>query len=251
MKNMTDIIWYETIDSTNNQAKRLLPDISGTTIIAARNQTAGRGQRGNTWNSEPGSNLTFSMIFKSDHGPAGSIPADCQFVISEAAALGVKDFLSSEGVESRIKWPNDIYISDSKICGILIENTINSGKLTGSIVGIGLNLNQKTFPPEIPNPVSLSLVTGRTYAPEEVLPELAAAILARMDEAVSYPDRLRAGYLGSMYRKDIPARYTDCRSGKKFTGIIRGISDASLLQVEQEDGKIEEFSFKEIAYIIS
>ena len=251
MENMTDIIWYETLDSTNNQAKRLLPELEGTTVIAAREQTSGRGQRGNVWKSEPGSNLTFSIIFKNGDGFLENIPADCQFVISEAVAVGVKDFLSAEGVSSGIKWPNDIYVADSKICGILIENSVNGRKLTGSIAGIGLNLNQKVFPPELPNPVSLSLLTGKEYVPEEVLCRLVAAILARMEEAVSYGPKLRRSYLDAMYRKDIPSRYTDFRNGREFTGTIRGISDNGMLLVELEDRTVEKFAFKEIGYIIS
>ncbi len=251
MKNMTDIIWYETIDSTNEQAKRLFPGLTGLTVIAAKEQTSGRGQRGNTWKSEPGSNLTFSMILKPGCGMSDDLPADCQFVISEAAASGVRDFLISEDVQAKIKWPNDIYVSDKKICGILIENSIKGGKLTGSIIGIGLNLNQEDFPPELPNPVSLSMLTGKKYVPEDVLVKLSTAILCRMDEAEHDPSGLIREYVRSLYRKDTPARYRDCRSGREFIGSIRGISEKALLQVEMEDGETEEFDFKEISYIIS
>lgn len=251
MKNMTDIIWYESIDSTNNQAKRLLKDLTGTTVIAAKEQTSGRGQRGNKWTSEAGSNLTFSLVLKPGDGLLENIPPDCQFVISEAVALGIRDYIAAENVSAKIKWPNDIYVSDRKICGILIENTVSGGNLSGSIIGIGMNLNQHRFPREIPNPTSLALITGKAYRPEEVLEELLPRIMARLDEAVSGPSDLLSSYLGSMYRKDEPARYTDVRTGTEFTGIIRGISDSALLQVELQDGTIREFSFKEIGYIIS
>ena len=251
MENMTDIIWYDTIDSTNSQARRMLSDLKGDTIIAARVQTAGRGQRGNTWKSEPGSNLTFSMVMKFGNEGRRNIPPDCQFVISEAVALGVIDFLADERIGSRIKWPNDIYVGNHKICGILIENTICAGELTSSIAGVGLNLNQTSFPEDLPNPVSLSMLTGREYRLEETLVRVAACILSRLEEAYSIPDKLKKDYVDIMYRKDEPHRYVDCPSGHEFTGTIRGISDSARLQVELSDGSIREFSFKEISYIIS
>lgn len=251
MKNIADIIWYDTIDSTNDQAKRMLGTLACPTAVAAREQTAGRGQRGNSWKSDAGSNLTFSLVLKPGAGLPENILPDCQFVISEAVALAVKDFLETEGIHAKIKWPNDIYVSDRKICGILIENTVNGGRLASSIIGVGLNLNQKNFPPEIPNPVSLSILTGKTYQADSILPSLAEAVLSRLAKAAEDSMELREAYIGAMYRKDIEARYVDTRTDMEFSGIIRGISDSALLLVELPDGRTEKFAFKEIAYIIS
>ena len=251
MKNMTDIIWYETIDSTNDQAKRILPELGPATVLAAVRQTAGRGQRGNVWKSEPGSNLTFSLVLKFGTGLMTEIAANCQFVISEALALGITDFLGTENISARIKWPNDIYVDDRKICGILIENSICAGHMASSIAGAGLNLNQKEFPGDIPNPVSLSILTGKEYDCRKVLGQVMECISGRMEQVYKCPESLRGAYLSLMYRKDEKHRYTDCATGQEFCGIIRGISDSALLQVEMPDGRIKEYAFKEIGYIIA
>ena len=112
-----NIIWFETLDSTNSEANRRMEDAEDFTVYAARFQTNGRGQKGNTWESAVGENLTFSIIVK----PAG-LKAEDQFLLSEVAALGVVSYLTSKGLEAKIKWPNDIYVFDNKICGILIEH---------------------------------------------------------------------------------------------------------------------------------
>lgn len=250
MKNMTHIIWYDTIDSTNNEAKRLLPELASGTVLAARQQTAGRGQRGNSWSSKPGNNLTFSLVLKFGEGNIPDVRPDCQFVISEAVALGVKEFLSEEGVVASIKWPNDIYVGDRKICGILIENTVKEGRLTSSIAGIGLNMNQDTFPPDIPNPTSLALQTGRTYDMEKSLVRLLAHLMDKIGKMETAPGELKESYLEALYRKGEKHKYIDFISGEEFEGTIKGISDSALLQVESEDGSVRGFSFKEIGYII-
>ena len=250
MKNMTDIIWYDSIDSTNKQAKRLLSGLPAMSVIAAREQTAGRGQRGNTWKSEAGSNLTFSIVMRFGPEFRQELPANCQFVISEAVALGIKDYLGEENVRARIKWPNDIYAGDRKICGILIENTVSGERITSCIAGAGLNLNQKDFPAELPNPVSLTMLTGKEYDVGNELLKAVARICSRLEEAFRSPHTLREAYLGSMYRKNEMHSYTDCADGSVFKGIIRGISDTARLMVETEGGKIKEFSFKEIGYLI-
>lgn len=250
MKNMTDIIWYDTIDSTNTQAKRMLHTLPAISAVAAREQTAGRGQKGNSWKSEPGSNLTFSLVLRFGEGFMGDIPPACQFVISEAVALSVRDLVRSEGIGAMIKWPNDIYAGDRKLCGILIENSVNSGRLTSCIAGVGLNLNQTEFPSDLPNPVSLSLLTGEKYDCRKILERLLRIMDERLRQAYSAPEMLREEYVSSLYRKDEPHRYTDTAAGTEFTGIIRGITGSALLQVELEDGSVRDFNFKEIGYII-
>lgn len=251
MKKMTEIIWYDTIDSTNSQARRLLERLTSPTVIAAREQTAGRGQRGNSWNSEPGNNLTFSLVIKKDGRLLDNIPVTCQFVISEAVALGVADYLATEDVPVKIKWPNDIYAGNSKICGILIENTVASGEMTSCIAGVGLNLNQTGFPCEIPNPVSLTMITGRKYCLEDTLVRLVSFIIDRLASIHDDPEKLRREYLDILYRKDECHKYVDMNTGEEFEGCIRGISDSARLQVEIRNGTVREYSFKEIGYIIA
>lgn len=250
MENKTDIIWYERLDSTNNEARKRLQDISRTTVIAAIEQTAGRGQRGNVWKSGAGMNLTFSIVMKAGTDGFPALPADCQFVISEAVTLGICSFLKAEGISTRIKWPNDIYAGDRKICGMLIENTLSGQLLKSCIAGIGLNVNQTVFPEDLPNPVSMSVITGRSYDIARSLESLTAEIMRHIAMMETAPEMLRERYLDNMYRINEKHIYTDLRSGKEFSGIIRGISGDARLVVELEDGSTDSFAFKEISYHI-
>ena len=254
---MADFIhWYDTIDSTNT---RLLADKEGLpdrTVYAALFQTAGRGQKGNRWESRPGENLTFSILLK----PA-DIPAREQFILSQVVALGLLDFLQSEGVAATIKWPNDIYVGDRKICGTLIEPTLSGGRLSSAVAGIGLNLNQRTFDPAIPNPTSLSLVTGRSYDVKEMLPKVLEPISARCDKLYSPYARngYDAEYMEHLYRRgewhafeELPASEvpTEHRSGCRVEARILGIDPEARLLLEHRDGTIHTYGFKEIKYII-
>ncbi|MBR1539405.1 MAG: biotin--[Bacteroidales bacterium] len=254
---MADSIrWFDTVDSTNTQLmndKALLPDRS---VYAALFQTAGRGQKGNRWESRPGENLTFSLLLK----PAALAVTE-QFILSQIVALGLLDYLEGEGVTATIKWPNDIYAGDRKICGTLIENTLADGMIAASIAGIGLNLNQKVFDPAIPNPTSLSLVTGKAYDVKEELPKLLACIEAYCDQLDSAWARngFDAKYLEHLYRRgewhsfeempssDIP---TEHRTGRRIEARILGIDTEARLLLEHRDGALRSYAFKEIKYII-
>lgn len=148
--------WFKEIDSTNSQAHRCRHEASDFTVWAAEFQTAGRGQRGNTWESAVGENLTFSILLK----PTNFLSTR-QFELSQVVALGVVDYLATHGIEAKIKWPNDIYVGDRKICGILIENVLSGDTLSVCIAGIGVNLNQTVFRSDAPNPTSLLIELGR------------------------------------------------------------------------------------------
>lgn len=152
-----DIIWLDEADSTNNEAKRQIKGLSDMSVIAAVRQTAGRGQRNNTWLSEPGMNLTFSIVLKYGAGAFSNIsPAD-QAIISQTISKTMVDLLSRHGIEARIKLPNDIYVGSKKICGILIEHTLRGSSLLYTIIGVGLNVNQTIFDESLPNPTSMVL----------------------------------------------------------------------------------------------
>ena len=168
MSKKHDIIWLESVDSTNEEAKRHISDIDNLSVLSALEQTAGRGQRGNTWTSAPGENLMFSIVLKFSEEPDGNgesacmplLPARDQFILNEIASLSVVDFLSQHGIPARIKWPNDIYVGSKKICGILIENSLRGSEISTSIIGIGLNINQRNFNVNLPNPTSMVLERG-------------------------------------------------------------------------------------------
>lgn len=169
MQELPQIIWHKELDSTNSEARRLLAGLDNLSVIAAAYQTAGRGQGDHTWTSSRGENLTFSVVLKFDRG---FLSARDALLITQVTTLALCRMLSSKGIPSWIKWPNDIYVADmKKICGILIENVLNCESVGSSIIGIGLNVNQTSFSPDLPNPTSMKLLTGREYDTHALLEE--------------------------------------------------------------------------------
>lgn len=169
-----NIIWLESTDSTNDELRRRLNLSGNLTIIAAERQSAGRGQGDHTWHSEPGRNLTFSVLLRHR-----CLKASDALAVTSIMALGIRDYLHTKGIEPWIKWPNDIWVSEKKICGILVENSMRAGIIDFSIVGVGLDLNQTEWPSDLPNPVSLKELTGTEYDTREELRQLCDALAAR------------------------------------------------------------------------
>ncbi len=167
MEDSAAIIWLKLTDSTNDEARRRLDVLDNLSVVAARTQTSGRGQGDHTWTSEPGQNLTFTFVLK--FPPCAPLAASEILRITQTVTYALREYLLSKGVAARIKWPNDIYVGDKKICGILIENILGGKQVAASMVGIGLNLNQLRFPADLPNPVSLRQLTGRRYDLQEEL----------------------------------------------------------------------------------
>ena len=169
-----NIIWYDETDSTNSEAVRRLGELDNMSVIAARCQTAGRGKGTRKWLAAPGENLTFTIVLKFSDGCAGNgflpqFPASCQMLLSAAAAASAVNFLAGFGISAWVKWPNDVYVGGSKICGILIEHKTAGNMLKSSIIGVGINLNQTLFPPELVNPVSVAVLTGKRHPTEQSL----------------------------------------------------------------------------------
>lgn len=239
-----NIITLEQCESTNALARDASRYHHGDIIVAIA-QTAGRGQRGNRWESEAGRNLTFSIVLEPKH-----IGASEQFMLSEAVALAIADTLQQFAIDSRIKWTNDIYVGDRKICGILIENELLDSHLTRSVVGIGLNVNQTLFSSWIPNPTSMASETGINYNTDEVLKVLAARIeerTAMLDDNLGR-GRIENDYHALLYRRDECHRYR-LADGRTVEGTIRGVRARGELIVEF-DGELHEFLFKQIEFII-
>lgn len=250
MKAQIPIIWYDTIDSTNTEARRHISDIDRMSVYAAKFQTAGRGQRGNRWDSSAGQNLTFSILVNLEHKDMPHICAREQFLLSIISALTVSDFLRETGIENKIKWPNDIYVRDKKICGMLLENILSGDSVSKSIVGIGLNLNQTEFPPELVNPTSVLKITGTRQEPAMALERIVEIFNGHISRLAEKKDSLTAGFKERMYRLEVPGNYHDCIDGYDFTGKIKGISAEGLLLMEMPDNTVREYSFKEVSYII-
>lgn len=173
-----EILWLESVDSTNSEAKRRIAELETMSVIAAECQTAGRGQNGNKWFSESSRSLTFSLVVKDL-----CLKAWEQAIISESTAQAVVDTLTSYGIDARIKWPNDIYCGEKKICGILIENSLMGEHIKWSIIGIGLNVNNINFPTNLPNPTSMALCTGCVYQIKEVLDRLIEKLTCNLSNA--------------------------------------------------------------------
>lgn len=255
MTKRTDIIWIERVDSTNEEAKRHISDIDNLAVLSAFEQTAGRGQRGNTWSSKAGENLMFSIVVKFGQDGIEPLQAYDQSVISQIAALSVVDLLAINDIEAKIKWPNDIYVGTEKICGILIENSLSGNDLSHSIIGIGINVNQTEFDPSLPNPTSMKKISGEEYDTYSLLEQFTAIFKDYLDRYCHIKGgygRLRKLYLAQMWRKDELSSFVDNTLVQPagFKGTIRGLSDVGHLLVENEEGELKEFAFKEISYIL-
>lgn len=166
MEKTWGIKWYNELKSTVLTAQEALDHCDNMAVTAALSQTQGRGQGNHEWHSAPGENLTFSIVLKYAEG---RFPAVTEKKVSDHTARSVVKYLASRGIEARIKLPNDIYVSDRKICGILIRHRISGSNLSGSSIGVGINVNQKSFPECLPNPVSMSMLTGMEYQLEKEL----------------------------------------------------------------------------------
>lgn len=239
------LIFYNNIESTNTCASSLIQkeSIPEGTIIYTNFQSAGRGQKGNRWESEDSKNLLFSIVLF----PVMVAPED-QFIISMFVSLGLCDFLKTYIQACKIKWPNDIYAGDDKIAGILIESSITGNSINNAIAGIGLNINQDHFPEYIPNPVSLKILTGKDYDTKLCLKQLAGWLDRWYKKLIS--DRrseIRNEYTSSLYRLNEWHKFkTD---NKTFSGKIVSVADSGRLQIEDRNSEIHEFSFKEIEFI--
>lgn len=247
--------WFDTIDSTNLQAMRELSDAQEGTVWIADFQTAGRGQRGNSWESVKGKNLTFTLLLKPFF-----IKASNQFVISQIVALAIIKYLEGKGLAAKIKWPNDIYIGDKKICGILIEHSVEGVNLAASILGIGINLNQTSFATDAPNPTSLILETktdGQEYDRSEELSLVLSRILSLYEEARSgYFTELEQEYLSYLYRFNEFHTYIETKmedgaaEENTIEAKIVGIDKNACLILERKDGRRSMYAFKEIKYVL-
>ena len=241
------LIWLPACPSTNSVAQQLQREnraSEGCTVITGH-QTAGRGQRGNQWEAAAGENLTLSVVWLPTF-----LAATEQFLLSQAVALATLDWarrwLGASGENSlRVKWPNDLYASDQKLGGILIENTLTGTKIQSSVVGIGLNVNQRTF--GAPTATSLSLLTGRQYDLAEVAARLLECLEARyLQLRAGGVGKLQQDYLAALYRYRQPQQFLV--DGRPTPGEIVGVDDDGRLAVRLAEG-VRHFALQEIRYL--
>ncbi len=235
--------WLDRCGSTSAELAAC-PDAAHGTVIAARRQTAGRGQRGNSWEAESERNLTFSMLLR----PA-SLPACRQFELSMAVALAVADsideLLEKEGCAERtaVKWPNDIYVGDKKICGTLIENSLCGSMIERSIAGIGINVNQRKFVSDAPNPVSLIHFVGHEVPLGPFLDAVCGRILAEVDSIGATP--LLERFMARLWRGQGSWPFRE-PGGDVFEASIVDIAPDGMMTLS--NGR--SYAFKEVAFVL-
>jgi BirA family transcriptional regulator, biotin operon repressor / biotin---[acetyl-CoA-carboxylase] ligase len=238
------IIRLEHAGSTNEvaAAQCLSENPMEGTVIWAMSQTQGKGQGDHSWLSEPGMNLTFSLILR----PLFLEP-ERQFLLNKALALGLHDFISSRipAIHFRFKWPNDLYGSGKKLAGMLINNTISGNEYAIAVAGFGLNVNQECFPPELPNALSMRNLTGIRYDLAAELNHLLACLSARyLELQTGYEQTISDDYRNLLLGADELLKFS--HEGTEFIGIIRGVDEFGRIEIGLPDGRREVFAHGEI-----
>ena len=230
----------------DKRAKKIL-------LVTTDYQTHGHGQVNTVWESARGENLLFSFLFRPQHITAGE-----QFFLSEIACLAVAHTLDAYTEGISVKWPNDVYHHDRKICGMLLRHTLSGAQISATLVGIGLNLNQKQFVGDAPNPVSLRQIIGRPVDREEVLCRFAhhfdrllrAVTPPDPDERLAQRQRLHHEYLRRLYHRDGAHDYVDAASGETFSAHIVDIAPTGQLTLRTTDGRLRHYHFKEVRFVV-
>jgi BirA family biotin operon repressor/biotin-[acetyl-CoA-carboxylase] ligase len=242
---MASILYLEEVESTNQYLINLLESGTveeGTTVVSF-NQTKGRGQKGNSWISEAEKNISYSIVIYPHH-----LSARNQFFIAQTVALAIKSFLEEFTKGISIKWPNDTYWKDQKIAGTLIESRLKGDLIDYAVIGIGININQETFPESLTNPVSLKQITGEDFDLKKLAELLHHKIKDALDNLNHEEEtEILRYYLNALYRRDGFHPYKDSKG--LFNARIRGINGTGKLILENEDGVLIEYAFKEIIFV--
>jgi BirA family biotin operon repressor/biotin-[acetyl-CoA-carboxylase] ligase len=204
-------------------------------------QTAGKGQAGNSWESAEGENLLFSMVLYPQR-----IKVEEQFLISQLVSVAIKGILDQYADNISVKWPNDIYWNDKKMGGILIENSLQSGRIKSTVIGIGINVNQQQFVSSAPNPVSLFQITGKHHSIEGLLAELCDSMLDQYKKL--NPPFIRAAYGELLYRNT--GFHTYKTDEESFMAQLVAVHPDGRLELETEAGERKSFYFKEVQFVL-
>ena len=250
---MANIIYLTQTHSTNQYLRSHIEAVRNTeegTVFWTDFQTAGRGQVGNSWESEEKKNLLFSLLLCPSF-----VPAKLQFIISQISSLAIIDVLNditeNDNLDEKfvIKWPNDIYFKEKKIAGMLIENDLSGQSLFSSIIGIGLNINQKEFKSDAPNPVSLAQITGKEYDREEILISVLTRIFYYYEKVYNGEVQLiKELYYNSLFRRNGLHKYVS--EGREFEAEIKEIGLNGMITLKEICGKEYSYAFKEVAFVI-
>lgn len=241
-----NLIAHDELDSTNTylreeKQRKQFPEF---TYVTANYQRAGKGQRGNSWESAPHSNLMFSVLLRPE-----CLPMKQHFILSELVSLALLKTLAKYSKHFSIKWPNDLYWKDYKIAGILIENDIEGLSLKESVIGIGLNVNQKEFLSDAPNPISLFQILQKEIDRNTLLQEFHNHLSEEYHrlacgELIEIADE----YQSALYR--LGDYYTYADKDGEFEAQIHRVADDGTLYLVDEKGKLRKYLFKEVKYIL-
>jgi len=237
---------FEQLDSTNAYLQRQQSECDiRNWVVSTDEQTAGKGMGNNGWESEVGKNLTFSLAVD-----MGFLPAERQFLLSEAVALGLYEALypSVPKEKLRIKWPNDLYFENRKLAGILINSTIKADMMDVSIIGIGLNVNQMQFQDWPTHPISLQQITGKEYALQPLMEQVVESIYNKVEILKSSPTAIEEEYLQRLYRYRTWANYEV--NGKVLRLLMTGIDPFGRLMLVDELQALHIFDVKEIKFVL-
>lgn len=242
------VLTYDSLDSTNSTAAELIRkgEVKEGTVVMAAFQKQGKGQTGNFWESEAGKNLLVSIVLL-----PGFLKPEKQFMLNKIIALAVAGFVQEllPGKEVKIKWPNDIYVGNKKIAGILINNVIQGNSLSSSVIGIGVNINQEEFKSAAPNPVSASQLMHKNFDLGQCLSGLCKAIECWYKKLQSgFYNSIDENYILKMYRFGTCASYRV--SNKEVVAKITGVSVYGRLLLEDQQGKSYDFDLKEVEFVI-
>lgn len=246
MPNSPEVFSFSSLESTNTKLKELLlerelPEFS---VVITRNQTAGRGQIGNSWESEADKNLTFSIVLYPHF-----VKIHKQFRITQLVTTALADVLAPLIPGLSIKWPNDIYAGDKKLAGILIENTLTGPIISSTIVGIGLNVNQEVFLSDAPNPVSMKMITGNHYDIDSLFQQIRQAFFIRYIQWLQYGIKpIKKEYFRQLYRNDGFFAFRD--DNGTFTAKIDSVQETGHLLLTDLSGNQRIYAFKEVAFVL-
>lgn len=240
---INNILQLKETVSTNQHLQELIKTqlIPEGFVVSTGFQTAGKGQSGNSWESERNKNLLFSLVLYPSH-----IPIEEQFLISQLVSVAMKKVLEKRLPDVSVKWPNDVYTGDRKVAGILIENTWIGSKIGFSVIGIGLNVNQSAFTSDAPNPVSVLQITGKETDKDALLTDILKQI--QKEYTTLNAQRIRREYHKALYRG---TGLFPFRSDKdEFLAEIVAVHPDGQLELRTEKGEIRKFYFKEVQFIL-
>jgi len=248
MSNEIQIIRFNSVESTNSTAHQMVaterPESEA--VVWALEQSKGRGQRNNSWVVEPSKNLTFSIIVYPSY-----MPINRQFSLSEVAATSVASVISELVADApvTIKWPNDIYIGNKKVGGLLLEHSIMGSSIDYSVVGIGINVNQVEFPQSLPNPTSLAVETNAEYDLEELLEGFIQSFFSQLELLKSgLYDEIHEKFKYKLFRNQGFHQFEN--EAGQFTAKIADVRQSGEMVLEMADGRQVAYAFKEVSYVI-